>query len=294
MKERIELVHVNQAGAAPYALAAAGLLKIPVVLHSRWHEDAEAVDSWRRGRNRLRAIVCVSEFQKKLLLNDLRSHRDKLVVVRDPYRLRPGFDAARSPVPGRPVFVCPARFHPHKRQDLLVRAVAHYVTQYGSCLVEFVGEESQGSGYLESLRSAVRELGIEDNVAFLGYRHDVLERLERAAAMVLPSDRDAFPRVMFDTWEARTISIAWAGSGGPAETIGESSGGILYAEQTPEALAAAMHDAATLDPVRRSAMIANGVSWLQQHCAPERHAAAIVEVWMQALGHRPGKTTKSA
>lgn len=52
--------------------------------------------------------------------------------------------------------------------------------------------------------------------------------------MVLPSDVVSLGRVVFEAWHAGTIPTAWAGSGGPQETIAGSGGGILYPSKRPK------------------------------------------------------------
>src|SRR5215469_10384575 len=174
MKERIELIHVNQAGAGPYALLAGHMLGIPVVLHSRWHEDGETIQSWRHNTAALARIVCISHYQMELLERQLAPGSYDIAVVRNPYQ-RQGVDGARKHVlpTGKPVFVCPARLHPHKRQDLLVRATAIFKNTYGPCAVRFLGHEINGIQYVEHLRQLAHQLGVLDCIDFAGYSTDI-------------------------------------------------------------------------------------------------------------------------
>lgn len=285
VRERLDVIHLNQVGVAPYALVAADVLRLPVVLHSRWHEDACSIAALRHGVRRLVKVVCISDYQRGIIATQNRVGGDKLVVIRNPYDFRRAQDAmplhANDGAP--PLFVCPARLHPHKRQDLLIEAARIYTERYGPCVVQLVGEESQGSGFAARLEAAARDHGLERSIIFCGYQSDVAARLAVATAMVLPSDTESLGRVVFEAWHAGTIPIAWAGSGGPQETIAGSGGGILYPEQTAEALAEAMHRAAMLSQRERAAMIGKGLSWLDENCAPERHAAAMVRVWREAM-----------
>jgi glycosyltransferase involved in cell wall biosynthesis len=288
VKERLDVVHLNQAGVAPYALMASEVLRFPMVLHSRWHEDAEAIAALRHGIRRLVRIVCISDYQRGIVAAQNRIGDDKLVVIRNPYN----FERAQDIEPyyaddgAPPLFVCPARLHPHKRQDLLIEAARVYTERYGPCTVQLVGDEAQGSGFATRLEATARGYGLEQSIDFCGYQRDVAARLARATAMVLPSAMESLGRVVFEAWHAGTVPVAWAGSGGPQETIAGSGGGILYPEQTAKALAAAMHRAASLSRAERDAMIANGVTWLDENCAPERHAAAMVKVWREAAASR--------
>lgn len=283
LKERVQLIHANQTGAAPYALMAGALLRIPVVVHARWPEDHDAINSWKLGLPALRAIVCASNYQIDRVLTLTNTPAAKVVLVRNPYTPRPQADEHSMGEPASVTrFACPARIHPLKRQDLLVRAVKTYTQKTGPCLVQFMGEEAQGSGYLDHLQELAREDGVESSIEFLGYVANVHSRLRGAAAMVLPTQLETVGRVVFEAWEAGTLPVAWSGSGGPAEIIGAADGGVLYPEQTPEALAEAMSAAVSLPPARRREMIENGLRWIAENCAREEHAKNMFGVWCAA------------
>lgn len=284
LRERINLVHVNQTGAAPYGLAAGALLRLPVTVHARWPEDPEAINSWKIGLSALRTIVCASDYQRRQVVELTNVSPGKIILVRNPYIERCG-DKLIPPasIVGSVRFACPARIHPLKRQDLLLRATKLYVQRNGPCLVQLMGEEAQGEHYLDSLHDIVREDDISANVEFLGYVSDVHSRLQGAAAMVLPTQLETVGRVVFEAWEAGVVPVAWKGSGGPAEIIEAADGGLLYPEQTPEAIAEAMHAAANLTLARRRVMVENGLRWIGENCAPDNHAAAILDVWRRAV-----------
>ena len=285
VKERIQLIHVNQAGAGPYALFAGRLLGIPVVLHSRWHEDGETISGWAHNTSALAKIICISHYQKQLLQTHLHPGSYDLVVVRNPYR-RQNIESdgpdARCPT-GAPLFICPARLHPHKGQDLLVKATAIYKAAHGPCMTRFLGDEVQGEKYGESLRSVVAQLEIADSVEFAGGSSEVGRQLQESTAMVLPSNIEALGRVVFEAWDAGTVPIAWRGSGGPAESIGEAEAGLLYPAQTPESLAEAMFRVATMEHRHRRVLVQNGLNWVERNCAPEIHAKAILAIWRDTI-----------
>lgn len=284
IRERIELIHVNQAGAGPYALFAGRQLGIPVVLHSRWHEDGETIQSWRN-TTALTRIVCISHYQKELLERHLTPGSYDIVVVRNPYRRQGVEGAGEDPCKptSKPVFVCPARLHPHKRQDLLVRATAIYKKTYGPCAVRLLGQEFNGLEYGAHLRQLALQLGVLDIIDFAGYSTETSRELRESTAMVLPSETEALGRVIFEAWDAGTVAIAWRGSGGPAESIGDADGGILYADMTPESLAEAMFRAANMEEASRRLLIQNGLKWLECNCAPENHAKAILAIWRDTI-----------
>ena len=283
LRERIDLIHANQTGAAPYALVAGSLLRLPVVVHARWPEDDQAINSWTKGVAALRAVICTSEYQRASIAARAKVSPEKIVLVRNPYRCMLDREAFLFQQSTQPLFVCPARIHPLKRQDLLLAAAKIYLDRHGPCTIRFLGDEAQGSGFLDALREQASAAGIDRHLEFLGYVRDVHAHLSEAAAMVLPTQFEAVGRVVFEAWDAGTIPIAWRESGGPAEIIDGSRGGILYSEQKPEALAGAMHEAASLSAATRAEMTARGLCWLEQNCAPEEHARKILSVWQDAL-----------
>lgn len=285
LSHRIQIIHVNQFGGLPYALLAGKLLRIPVVLHSRWHEDPASLTSMKF-EGALSSIVCISDYQFKLI-SDVKYAGAHKYVVLNPYEAQ----LETKPAPELPPrFVCPARLHPHKRQDLLVRATASYVAQHGSCSVHLIGEEGQGTGFESELRDLAKRLSVSQYLFFHGYQSDWMERAHEAVALVIPSEQESLGRVVFEAWDGGTVPIAWAGSGGPAETISASTAGILYADQTAEALAHAMHEAVRLSLERRAELVGAGRKWVQHNCAPKAHASKILGVWSEALKGRPAQS----
>lgn len=275
LANRIDLIHVNQAGALPYALAASKLLRLPVVFHSRWHEDGDFLKVKKiNKKSGLSAIVGISDFQFSSLKE---TGPNRVVVVRNPYTLR--LQKVSTAVRQCPYFICPARLHPHKRQDLLVYAVQKYIERYGDCSLEFIGEEIQGTGFLSHLKQLAVRLGVDDKCKFNGYDKDWMERASAASAVLLSSDIEALGRVIFEAWDAGTIPVAWKNSGGPSETIGLAGAGILYESQDPHDIAEAMHQTVCLSQTARAALIERGQQWVQNNCSVRAHVEKILFLW---------------
>lgn len=98
-----------------------------------------------------------------------------------------------------------------------------------------VGEGSER----ESLEHTVRELGIEKNVIFTGFRKDVKEILEALHVLVLPSIREGQPIVLLEAM-AMGKPIVATNIEGVNETVANGVSGILVPPKDSSALAEAI------------------------------------------------------
>src|SRR5207247_7359922 len=98
------------------------LLRKPVTIHSRWHEDAQTIISWRPNPNILRKIICISEHQRHFFPPGDILNLQMLIVMRNPYKTQTEWNSEilLPDTSGPARFVCPARVHPHKGQYLLL------------------------------------------------------------------------------------------------------------------------------------------------------------------------------
>ncbi len=97
-----------------------------------------------------------------------------------------------------------------------------------------------GTGTLENdLKSLVAELGLKDNVHFLGYRTDMSEILASSDIFVMPSFREGVPRSIM---EAMDLKLPCVGSRtrGIADLIDDNKGGFLCKADSPKEFADAI------------------------------------------------------
>ena len=93
-------------------------------------------------------------------------------------------------------------------------------------------------------------------------------------------------RVILEAWEAGAIPVVFSGSGGAAEIVRASQGGIVYLEQTPQCLANAVRDALALDGVQKDRIIANGRSWMANNNDLATYGAKISEIVFNTIDDR--------
>jgi glycosyltransferase involved in cell wall biosynthesis len=274
-----DLIHVNQAGATRVAAFAAGP-RIPMVIHTRLFEDYDYLRE-RGLERRACAIICVSEAMKKEALKVLGPHHlHRLYSPYDPYAMTWMAEAEASP---RQKFICIGRLGKVKGQDLLLGAVAELKRQGLEVEVTFIGSAERNSGYDDELKKMSSALGVESQVRWLGFKKDVFEELHGTPALLAPSEKEPLGRVIFEAWDAGTVPIVWQGSGGAAEVVAASGGGIIFQDRTPASLARAMGAAIGLAPAERVSLVEDGRAWLAANCEPAKIAMQLSKIWEGCL-----------
>jgi glycosyltransferase involved in cell wall biosynthesis len=250
-----------------------------MVVHVRIFEDAAYLASQRPFPSHVRAVVAISRAVAKELAR--AGVPDELVVtIYDAYR--PQSSAARPRTPAaKPQIACVGRIVPVKGQEILVEAMGVLKSRGVAVRCLMVGA---GDAFMQSLQQRVAALGLDDQVEWCGFQPRPLEILHRCTVAAVPSHREPLGRVIFEAWDAGCVPVAFGGSGGAAEAIDDSRGGILYDVQTPEALADALDSALALSDTARDAMVARGREWMSANCSPDRHASALQQVLRRAIG----------
>lgn len=134
------------------------------------------------------------------------------------------------------VTVC--RVEPHKRQELLIRAMAHVKS---GVRLRICGT-SANPGYEARLKTLVRELGLTTKVT-LEFGWITEERKAELinsclASVYAPHDEDSYGYPTLEAASAKKPTVTASDSGGTLEFIDSGKNGLI-AEPTPEAFAGA-------------------------------------------------------
>lgn len=280
LRFRPDVIHVNQAGASRIALAVGRALGCPVVAHVRLAEDVAYLEALGPSPRRLPAVLCVSEAVRALFHPGGPVSPDQLVTLYDPFS--PTVRASVCPSPVLPRFLCVGRLAETKAQDVLLHALA--VLRAGGFHAEavFVGAAAPGDRYGDRLAAMATAMDLDDRVQWVGLDPSPERHVEGATALVCPSHQEPLGRVLLEAWDAGTVPIVWARSGGAAEVIEKSGGGLRYADQTGESLALTLREAAALTASERSALVESGRRWTGTACDPSHHADRLLTVWHAA------------
>ncbi len=145
-------------------------------------------------------------------------------------------DGRPAPYDGEEVrLLCVGRLIPIKGHIVLLRAIAEARRQLPGLRLQIAGR-----GPLEpALRALVKELEIDDVVAFLGHVTPVQRAIEGAAIVVVPSLGEGFGMVALEAMERARPVIA-AEIGGLGELVENGVTGVLVPPGDAPALAAAI------------------------------------------------------
>jgi glycosyltransferase involved in cell wall biosynthesis len=229
----------------------AGLLAgVPALVHVE-HNSRERYGRWRLAQARWLAqrtarIVGCSEGVKQVLLG-LGFPPAKVMAISNGIELAPFDEAAAHPLAQRvPGIVMAARFSRQKDHDTLVRALALLRERDLAPPLLLAGAGS--AAHRERVQRLVAELGLQQQVQFLGLRPDVPQLLMQHRVCALSSHYEGMPLALV---EGMAAGCAVVGSAVPGirELLQPGRNGLLAPEGDAAAWADALHTLLTDTPL---------------------------------------------
>jgi glycosyltransferase involved in cell wall biosynthesis len=123
---------------------------------------------------------------------------------------------------GWPLILSTGRIVAVKRWEWLLEIMSYIVKDFPSATLAITGEISrENSQYVEKLLKIARNLGVNDNVKFLGFKpQNELVRLYNAADVYAYSvPKEDFGLGPVEAMACGTPAVVWNDSGGPCETV---------------------------------------------------------------------------
>ncbi|MCP4400622.1 MAG: glycosyltransferase family 4 protein [bacterium] len=271
-RENFDIVHTHLIHADLYGTIAAKSAKTPIIISSRHNDDKFRRLTLSIWLNRFLArwqaqIIVISDWIGKFLQDVEKIPEEKIVRIHygldpapilklaDPEYVRQQFN-----IPAKvPLIGTIGRLTEQKGQEFLLRAVQKVRREFPETRVLLIGD-----GELrEKLETLVKELGIESNVIFAGYRTDALQLLSGFDIFVLPSLWEGFGLVLLEAMALKKAIVASAVSAIP-ESVLDGKSGILVSPQDNEQVAEAL---LTLlkEPKLRKTFGMQGYRHLQTH-----------------------------
>lgn len=260
-KYRPDQLYLNQAGLCRLLRPIARLARLPLALHVRLREDLTRVGRLRGTAGSRLHLIYISDS----MLEAGRPRQDSCTSVYqayDPYLFAPDARPASGHVAE---FVSVGRLSRGKGPHLLVDALSDPELIRTGAVAHVFGEGVGGEDYVERLRCRVAELSLGDRLVFQGFCSDVTDRLGGYRFLVSTSEYESLGRVVMEAWEAGLVPIVYSGSGGAAEIVRKSGGGLLYEEWTAASLAQVLRRAKTMTGEDRRAMALAGLNWGKSH-----------------------------
>jgi glycosyltransferase involved in cell wall biosynthesis len=279
-KHQADIIYVNQAGATRIALFAARLLRIPVIPHVRLLEDVEYIESLNVANRAMPRIFVISKFIAEAFR--MEGGRNRIVCLYDAYKMHGSDEKDSAFSSSSKKLCCAGRLVPSKGQDILLYAMAELRDQEVDVSLSLYGEGLPGESYETDLLRVVKERNLNASVFFRGFVENIPHEMRQCSAVICPSKIEPLGRVVLEAWDSSTLPIVYRHSGGAAEIVAASGGGILYDEQTPNSLAQAIVECLSLQTDERREMIAKGRRWLKDNCEPVSYASKVQGILNEA------------
>ena len=251
-KERFDIVHSHTSKAGLLGRLAAKLAGVPIIIHTPHGHvffgyfglvKTKLFIFVERMSSRLadKIIALTSREKKDHLLFNI-ANEDKFVVINsgvdlNKFKTLPLNEIQnfkrKLGIPENSLIVgTVGRLVPIKGPAFLIEAAKLIVPKYPSTLFIFTGD-----GHLkQELKKKTLEMGIEDNIIFLGWRDDVARIISIYDILVLPSLNEGMGRVLVEAMALGKPIVA-SDIGGIPDLITHGKNGFLVPPKSPELLA---------------------------------------------------------
>jgi glycosyltransferase involved in cell wall biosynthesis len=239
IKEKTDLIHVNDMWWIPLGYIVSRMAKIPTVAFLRAELEFRRIRQYWLTRPTL--LIPVSNSIKNTLLeNNMDPERIQTIYhgVNCEGTLAVEQNPKSGSSPYSPIIGTIANIFPWKGLEYLIQAVDHLKPNYPDirCLIVGKGDKN----YQYKLDLLVKNLNLEDNIEFLGFQEDVNSVLSRFEIFVLPSIREGFGIVLLEAMAMKKAVVA-SRVGGIPEIVQDGRTGLLVPPGNSIAIADAIH-----------------------------------------------------
>jgi glycosyltransferase involved in cell wall biosynthesis len=183
-------------------------------------------------------------------------------------------------VPGKRI-VCLANIRPQKDHPNLVRAMKSVVAQMPDAHLLLVGDAAD-LAYRDTVLQEISELGINENVSYLGRRDDVTAILNSCDVGVLGSRSEGLPLALLEYGASGLPTIA-TNVGECPEMLENGAAGILVPPASPQELADALLTLLA-SPSQRQLLGGRFQARIQSRYSPHSVIKQICNVYERVLG----------
>jgi glycosyltransferase involved in cell wall biosynthesis len=232
---RVDVVHTHNGRPLMYGGPAARVAGVRASIHTRHGQQhgasARELARFRMATRLVDRVVCVSADAMRLAAARGVAVEKLRTIVNGIDLTRFAYTGPRADGPA----VMIGRLSPEKDAQNLIRAVALAVAEEPRFRLQVAGD----GACMTSVVGLTRELGLSDQVQFLGEVGDVPGLLAGASMFVLPSLTEGISLTLLEAM-GRGLPVVATGVGGTPEVVEDGTSGLLVAPGSPAELAAAM------------------------------------------------------
>lgn len=265
-----------------FLMLSPSLNRYPAVMYDCGYREAAAIRGWRRLVMKRRAAVLMTSSTataKQLQLAGIKAERIRVVFETIDFAdtLEKSKAALEGPLPGLegcPRILVPATLLRTKGQHTAIKAIGHLKSQGMNPTLWLAGDVvGNDYSYLEYLKDLAGELGVSENVYFLGWRHDIPAVMVQSDIVVLPTHTEGFGRVTLEAMLLRRPAVTTP-VGGMKDSIQDGQDGLFFPVDDDEALARYLVRLAT-DSQFSAELIENGYKTATEKFNPEIHTERV-------------------
>ena len=302
-QNRIDIVHAYNFYANVFALPAARLAKVPVVLASI-RDTGEIWTARQRAVNKLvcrladRVVVNAEAIKRGLIADGYRPERIIVIpngIICPPLRsfqdgeLHQEFGLSPDDV----LIGVVSRIDRLKGLEYFLAAAHDVLARVPRAKFLIIGDNSFNPEYREELKEQVIRLGLQDKVIFTGFRLDVPKILSSLAVSVLTSViGEGLSNSLLESMAA-AVPVVASNVGGNPEVIVDGKTGLLVPPMNPPALAEAICRI-VLTPGLRQSFGQAGRERVLEHFSNERMIRTVEQMYADLLKASRRKHTRAA
>jgi glycosyltransferase involved in cell wall biosynthesis len=183
-----------------------------------------------------------------------------------------------GPLPGlerHPRLLVPATLLRTKGQHTAIKATARLISQKINPTLWLAGDVvGHNYSYLDYLKDLVSELGVSENVHFLGWRHDMPAVMAKSDIVVLPTHTEGFGRVALEAMLLRR-PVVTTPAGGMKDSVQDGYDGLFFPVDDDEVLARQIVRLVT-DTQYSAKLVENGHKTVTERFNPEVHTERVL------------------
>lgn len=263
-------IYLNQAGLVRLLAPIGKALSIALAIHVRILEDVPRVTPLRGTPRAPVDLIYISDAMAAAADSVTLPEGTSWKTAYDPYLMAP----KPKVLPTAASFAFVGRLSHGKGPHLLVKALAN--PALSTAKIDFYGEGIEGDPYVDMLNNQAGFLGARARM--MGFCKDVRERLPAYRFLISTSYYEPLGRVVMEGWEAGLVPIVYAGSGGAAEMVIKSGGGLCFDDWTGDGLAECLRIALQMSPNTHCGMVDAGRNWMVQNLGLDSYRRALAGV----------------
>ncbi len=273
-----------------FLMLSPSLNRYPAVRYDCGCRKAADIRGWQRLVMKRRAVILMTsstKTAKQLQMVGIKSERIRVVfeTIDITSLLEKSKAPLEAPLPGLeryPRLLVPATLLRTKGQHTAIKAAARLVSQGISPTLWLAGDVvGNDYSYLDYLKGLVSELGVSENVYFLGWRHDIPAVMAKSDIVVLPTHTEGFGRVALEAMLLRRPAVTTP-AGGMKDSIQDGYDGLFFPVDDDEALCRQLVRLVT-DHEFAAKLVENGYRTVTEKFNAEAHTKRVLDAFAVAM-----------